>query len=73
MLVRIAFTRSFPEAGRIQSLLEAGGFHPLPVDSSSHLSVGGTEQGYYVEIPRTEAKAATEFLRQEGLGKSVIS
>ena len=73
MLVRIAFSRSLAEAGRIQSLLEAEGFHPLPVNSSSHVTVGGADHGYYVEIPKTEALAAGVFLHQQGLGRSLVS
>ena len=73
MLVRIAFTRPFAEAGRIRSLLESRGFHPLPVDSSSHVTVGGAEQGFHVEIPKAEAKAAIALLSQAGLGRSLVS
>lgn len=73
MLVRIAFTRSLAEAGRIQSLLESRGFHPMPVDSSSHVSVAGAELGYHVEIPRREARSACAFLKQAGLGNCLAT
>ena len=46
MFVRIAFASSQVDAGRIQSLLESAGFHPVPVNTSSHFMVGGAEQGY---------------------------
>ena len=72
MFVRIAFARSQVEAGRLQSLLESGGFHPVPVNTSSHFMVGGAEQGYYVEIPKTEAKAAYAFLKEEGMAKCLV-
>jgi len=71
MLVRIAYARDFAEAGRIQSLLESRGFHPMAIDSSSHVTVAGAEQGYHVEVPRHEATAATTFLKKEGLGRSL--
>jgi hypothetical protein len=66
MFVRIAFTPNQVEAGEIHSALESGGFHPAPIDYSAHISVAGAEQGYHVEVPRPEAPAACEFLRQEG-------
>lgn len=71
--VRIAFTRSVVEAGRIQSLLAAKGFHPAPVATSAHLTVAGADQGYHVEVPRTEAVAVAAVLRAEGLGKCLMT
>jgi len=73
MFVRIAFVRNFSEAGRIQSLLESEGFHPMPVDSSSHITVAGAEQGYHVEIPETEAEAARAFLEKKGFGNWLVA
>lgn len=71
--LRIAFTRSLAEAGRIHSLLEAAGLHPLPVASASHVfSGGGAEQGYHVEIPEAETKAASLCLKQAGLSKCLL-
>jgi len=69
MFVRIAFTRSLAEAGRVKSLLESRGFHPAPMDAFSHVPVAGPEQGFHVEILNTEVKAACSLLRQEGLGR----
>jgi hypothetical protein len=71
--VRIAFARNVVEAGRIQSLIECKGFHPAPVATASHLTVAGADQGYYVEVPRTEAVAVAALLRAEGLGKCLMS
>lgn len=72
MFVRIAFTWNLAEAGRIQSLLESGGYHPARVDTSSNVTVAGAEQGYDVEVPETEANAAIDFLKQEGLSKCLV-
>ena len=69
MFVRIAFTHSLAEAGRVKSLLEARGLHPAPMDTSSHVTVAGPEQGFHVEILNTEVKAACSLLKQEGLGR----
>lgn len=72
MFVRIAFLRTLAEAQRIQSLLESEGLHPVPIDSSAHVTVAGAEQGYHLEVPRREVEAAREILEREGLGKWIL-
>ena len=66
---RIAFSNSVVEAGQIQALLESEGFHPMPINSSAHVTVAGAEQGYHVEIPAAEAEAASALLERAGFGQ----
>lgn len=70
--LRLAFTQDHAETGRLRSLLETAGFHPLPIEYSAHVTQAGDEQGYYVEVPRSEAEAARTFLREHGLGKMLV-
>ncbi len=65
-------TTSLLEAGELQSLLKEKGFHPSEVDDSSHVTLAGADQVYYVEIPEAEAEAAIEFLESRGFGHTVL-
>ena len=69
MFVCIAFIQSLSEAGRIHSLLESEGFHPVPMDYFSHITFAGVDKGYKIETPKTEADAARSFLKEMGFGR----
>ena len=73
MFVKIALVRDLGEAGRIGSLLESEGFHPMPVDASAHVTVAGAEQGYHLEVPEAEAEAARAFLEGKGFGRYLVA
>ena len=72
MFRKLVSTTSLLEAGELQSLLKEKGFHPSEVDDSSHVTLAGADQVYYIEIPEAEAEAAIEFLESRGFGHTVL-
>lgn len=54
------------------SLLEENEFHPLKLEYSSHISLAGGRQGYFIELPVEEAALARKMLEENDLGKFVV-
>jgi len=68
---RIYACKSSAEAGMIISLLNSEGFHPLDLDTSSHVGFAGADIWYYVQIPEKQYELAKNFLMQNNF-KDVI-
>jgi hypothetical protein len=64
MPARVCSVKTYPEAIILSDLLEASGFHPLEVRTAPHVSVAGTEQFYYLEVPEEEAEDARNCLKE---------
>ena len=62
MSVRVYRSLSEAEAGIVESLLRANGFHPEDILQSVHAFLGGTDPNYYVEVPEHEAHGARKLL-----------
>ena len=62
-------TPTSAEADLVISFLTANGFHPLDLEMSPHISLGGADLAYYVEVPPEEADAAREVLKAHGYEK----
>ena len=59
-------TRDYGEAVTTISLLMASGFHPLELQTSSHVSIAGADVYYYVQVSDEESESAKEFLKDAG-------
>lgn len=70
--IKIAGTFSAMQAKIMHALLVEDGFHPAPLLLHSHVSVGGGETGWYIEVPEEEASSARALLRDRGHGKNIM-
>lgn len=70
---KICSIREVTEAGTIHSFLESRGFHPRPLDTSSHITgVGGADLWYHIEVPGSEKAEAQRILEQCGWGRALV-
>ncbi len=58
------------ETTRQQMLAE--GFHPLKSFDSAHIYLAGAEQGFVIEVPHDEVRAARTWLRDAGLAAGIL-
>jgi hypothetical protein len=72
MYRRICLISDFSVAGTVHSLFESYGLHPLPLNTSAHVSVAGADQCYYIELPEEEIKKGQEILIGCGREKDII-
>jgi hypothetical protein len=59
----IRTTRTAIEADLIVSFLRSAGMHPVDFSISPHFSLGGAEGSFPIEVPTTEAKSASDLLK----------
>ena len=64
MLKKIYAFKSSAEAGLMVSLLKTNKFHPLDVQTASHLAFAGADMWYYVQVPESEYDEIKKFLVQ---------
>jgi hypothetical protein len=56
MTVKVYAAQSEPEAGMVESLLRANGFHPVRYNSA-FIGRGGSDRYHYIEVAEDEADA----------------
>ena len=72
MYKKICVCGSFGEAGVIFSLLQSNDFNPLEIQVSSHVTLGGVDQGYYIQVPEAEIQGCRELLVDQGYEKNLL-
>lgn len=54
--------RTAIEADMLIAQLRTSGLHPLDLQTASHISLGGADVSFHVEVPTEELEAAREVL-----------
>ena len=56
-------TRTAIEADLLISALRAEGLHPLDLETAGHISLGGADISYHIQVPTSELAQVAEFLK----------
>ncbi len=70
---RIAFTFDFGSFAAIKALLEGHGIEVLDIAIGGHLAIAGADQGYYIEVLPEQRIHARRILKDNDLGKYLLS
>jgi hypothetical protein len=65
-MILISSIRDQAVAGMIEELLRESGLHPVPSNTSAHVSVAGAEQWYDIRVPKDEESKAREIIKSAG-------
>lgn len=56
-------TRTAIEADLLISALRSEGLHPLDLQTAGHISLGGADVSYHIQVPTSELDQVAEFLK----------
>ena len=59
------------QADFVISFLKAVGFHPLDLQTSPSICLGGADVAYHVQVPPEEVQAAIQALKVNGYGDGI--
>ena len=71
-IVRIAYSANFADIGVMRAFLAEHGVPALEPRMSSHVSIAGVDQGYYLEVLREDATKARGLLRDNSFEIFVV-
>ena len=70
--MRICSIKSQAQAGLIANRLKEEGINALPLNTSAHISIGGANHCYYIEVSDCDAQEAKTILADLGYEKDLI-
>ncbi len=71
-IVRIAYSANFADIGVMRAFLAEHGVPALEPRMSSHVSIAGADQGYYLEVLDEDADTARRLLKENDFDIFVV-
>lgn len=59
--------RTAIEADMLIALLRTSGLHPLELQTASHISLGGADVSFHIEVPTEELSAARDLMNSSAV------
>lgn len=69
---KVAYASDMGVAMVIYSLLDSEGFDVLDFSNSSHISLAGADQGFYISVYEDQADAAIASLKEHELSTHLL-